>query len=89
MVLNKVDLLPYLNFDVPKCIAYARRVNPGIEVLLVSATQGDGMDAWLDWLLHPGEQAAQAAPASAADTEAALRARIAQLEAELARTKTR
>ncbi|HPM69258.1 MAG TPA: hydrogenase nickel incorporation protein HypB, partial [Piscinibacter sp.] len=36
MVLNKTDLLPYLDFDVPKCIEYARRVNPGIEVLLVS-----------------------------------------------------
>ena len=87
MVLNKVDLLPYLNFDVPKCIEYARRVNPGIEVLLVSATKGDGMDAWLDWLLHPGEQAAPPEPTSAASTEAALRARIAQLEAELARVR--
>jgi hydrogenase nickel incorporation protein HypB len=58
MILNKVDLLPYLDFDVPKCIEYAQRVNPGIEVLLVSATQGTGMDAWLDWLLHPQEQAA-------------------------------
>jgi hydrogenase nickel incorporation protein HypB len=56
MVLNKVDLLPYLDFDVPQCIEYARRVNPGIEVLLVSATKGTGMDAWLDWLLQPGEQ---------------------------------
>ena len=58
MILNKVDLLPYLDFDVPKCIEYAQRVNPGIEVLLVSATKGTGMDAWLDWLLHPQEQAA-------------------------------
>jgi hydrogenase nickel incorporation protein HypB len=87
MVLNKVDLLPYLNFDVPKCIEYARRVNPGIEVLLVSATKGDGMDAWLDWLLHPGSNAAAPAPTSAADTEAALRERIAQLEAELAKAR--
>ncbi len=58
MILNKVDLLPYLDFDVPKCIEYAQRVNPGIEVLLVSATKGTGMDAWLNWLLHPQEQAA-------------------------------
>jgi hydrogenase nickel incorporation protein HypB len=92
MVLNKVDLLPYLNFDVPKCIEYARRVNPGIEVLLVSATKGDGMDAWIDWLLHPGEQASPPASSGTADTEAAitegqLRARIAQLEAELARVR--
>jgi hydrogenase nickel incorporation protein HypB len=53
MVLNKTDLLPHLDFDVPKCLGYARRVNPGIEVLLLSAKTGAGMDAWLDWLLHP------------------------------------
>ncbi|MCU6664193.1 hydrogenase nickel incorporation protein HypB [Silvania hatchlandensis] len=50
MLLNKVDLLPYLTFDVEKCLAAAREVNPEIEILLVSATRGDGMDAWLDWL---------------------------------------
>jgi len=53
MVLNKTDLLPHLDFDVPRCIQYARRVNPGIEVLLVSAKTGAGMHAWLDWLLEP------------------------------------
>jgi hydrogenase nickel incorporation protein HypB len=85
MVLNKVDLLPHLDFDVARCIEFARRVNPGIEVLLVSARTGQGMDAWLDWLLQqPAETAAvQAAPA-ASDTEAALRQRIAELEARLA-----
>ena len=51
MVLNKADLLPYLHFDVVKCIDNARRVNPGIEVLLVSAQTGQGMDAWVDWVL--------------------------------------
>ena len=51
MVLNKTDLLPHLDFDVQRCIDYARRVNPGIEVLQVSATKGHGMNAWLDWLL--------------------------------------
>ncbi|WP_039057171.1 hydrogenase nickel incorporation protein HypB [Enterobacter sp. Bisph1] len=50
MLLNKVDLLPYLDFNVEQCIAYAREVNPTIEILLISATKGDGMDAWLDWL---------------------------------------
>ncbi|ALB70895.1 MULTISPECIES: hydrogenase nickel incorporation protein HypB [Cronobacter] len=50
MLLNKVDLLPYLNFDVEKCMAYAREVNPDITILLVSATRGDGMSAWLSWL---------------------------------------
>jgi hydrogenase nickel incorporation protein HypB len=53
MLLNKVDLLPYLTFDVAQCIEYARRVNPDIEVLQLSATKGDGMDTWLAWVrLH-------------------------------------
>lgn len=47
MLLNKVDLLPYLNFDVEKCIASAREVNPEIEIILISATSGEGMDQWL------------------------------------------
>ena len=50
MLLNKVDLLPYVSFDVDKCIEYARRVNPGIKVLKVSATSGEGMDGWYQWL---------------------------------------
>jgi hydrogenase nickel incorporation protein HypB len=63
MLLNKVDLLPYLQFDVEKAIAAARRVNPTIEVLQVSALkagEGDGMDAWLDWI-RAGSTAARAA----------------------------
>ncbi len=50
MLLNKVDLLPYLDFDVDACVANARRVNPGISVLKVSATSGEGMDRWYDWI---------------------------------------
>lgn len=42
MLLNKVDLLPYLNFDVDKCLAYAREVNPDIEILLVSPRAATG-----------------------------------------------
>jgi hydrogenase nickel incorporation protein HypB len=53
MLLNKVDLLPYVNFDVAKCVDYARRVNPAIEVIQMSATKGDGMETWLSWVrLH-------------------------------------
>jgi hydrogenase nickel incorporation protein HypB len=53
MLLNKVDLLPYLSFDVARCIEYARRVNPNIEVIQLSATRGDGLDDWLAWMrLH-------------------------------------
>ena len=50
MLLNKVDLLPYLHFDVEKCIASAREVNPNIEIIPISATSGEGMDTWLNWL---------------------------------------
>jgi hydrogenase nickel incorporation protein HypB len=50
LLLNKIDLLPYLNFDVAKCIEYARRVNPHIQVLQVSATTGQGMQEWYQWL---------------------------------------
>ena len=53
MIINKIDLMPYVDFEVARCIQYAQRVNPLIEVLLVSATRGDGMDDWLDWLLPP------------------------------------
>jgi hydrogenase nickel incorporation protein HypB len=52
MLLNKIDLLPYVQFDVARCIDYARRVNPAIEILAVSATRGDGLGAWLDWIEH-------------------------------------
>ena len=50
MILNKIDLLPYLRFDVAQCEAYARRVKPDIEILHVSATSGEGMETWLAWL---------------------------------------
>ena len=50
MLLNKVDLLPYLSFDVERCVANARRINPRIEIVQVSATSGAGMDAWLAWI---------------------------------------
>lgn len=50
MLLNKIDLLPYLQFDVEQCIDYARRVNPGIKVLQLSATSGEGMAGWYQWL---------------------------------------
>ena len=50
MLLNKIDLLPHLRFDVEHCIAYARQVNPGIEVFRVSAESGEGMAEWYGWL---------------------------------------
>lgn len=50
MILNKTDLLPYLDFDVERCIDYARQVNPDIKVLQLSARSGEGMDGWIEWL---------------------------------------
>jgi hydrogenase nickel incorporation protein HypB len=50
MLLNKCDLLPYLTFDADLAVANARRVNPDIQVIRVSATSGEGMDEWLDWI---------------------------------------
>ncbi len=50
MLLNKCDLLPYLSFDVELALANARRVNPDITIIQLSATTGVGMDEWLGWL---------------------------------------
>ncbi len=50
MIINKVDLLPYVKFDIERCEEYARRVNPKIQILRVSATTGEGVDKLIDWL---------------------------------------
>ena len=50
MLLNKSDLLPHLDFDVELAIEYARRVNPDIRAILLSARTGEGMGEWYDWL---------------------------------------
>jgi hydrogenase nickel incorporation protein HypB len=50
MLINKIDLQPYVQFDVERCIEHARRINPEIAVLQLSATRGDGFDAWLEWV---------------------------------------
>ena len=50
MLLNKVDLLPHIDFDAEKCKAFARRVNPDILIFDVSSKTGEGMNAWYEWL---------------------------------------
>ena len=50
MLLNKIDLLPHVRFDTGRCLADVRLVNPRLRVLEVSATRGDGLAAWYDWL---------------------------------------
>ena len=51
MLLNKVDLLPHLEFDVDACLGYALEVNPRLEVIRTSARSGEGVDAWIAWIL--------------------------------------
>ena len=50
MIINKIDLLPYVRFDIDRCIANAREVNPSVQILRLSAETGEGMDDWYDWL---------------------------------------
>lgn len=50
MVVTKIDLLPYVEFDVARCIAFARRIRPAIEVVQVSAKSGQGLDDWYRWI---------------------------------------
>ena len=50
VLINKMDLLPYVDFDLEICAQHARSVNPGVEILPVSATKGDGMDVWFQWI---------------------------------------
>lgn len=49
-IINKIDLLPYVNFEVEKAKDYARRINPNLIFFEVSATTGQGMDEWYNWL---------------------------------------
>ena len=50
VVVNKVDLMPYVDFDLGACRAHVASVNPKAEVLALSATRGDNLDSWYDWL---------------------------------------
>jgi hydrogenase nickel incorporation protein HypB len=50
MILNKIDLLPYVKFDVEQCIKHALSVNPKIRVIKVSATKGENLSEWYDWI---------------------------------------
>ncbi|MCX7847091.1 MAG: hydrogenase nickel incorporation protein HypB [bacterium] len=52
MLITKVDLLPYVNFDVARCKEGARQVHPGLPVIELSARTGEGVDAWVEWLRH-------------------------------------
>jgi hydrogenase nickel incorporation protein HypB len=52
VVVNKIDLLPHLDFDLDRFLYNLDAVHPGVERLLVSARTGEGLEAWREWLLH-------------------------------------
>lgn len=54
-IVNKIDLLPYVNFNLEQARENMRRVHPGIEIIEVSCTTGVGVDRWLEWLRAKAE----------------------------------
>lgn len=67
VVINKMDLLPYVDFDVDTCMAATRALNPSAQIVTLSATTGEGMASWYDWVARHdagprhGDAVAQAA----------------------------
>jgi len=65
MIINKTDLAPYVDFNDGRCVEYARRINPDIEVLQLSATIGDGIEAWIEWIRNRAANAVETAKQAA------------------------
>ena len=80
MLLNKCDLLPYLEFDADLAEANARRVNPDLTIFRVSATSSESLAAWLSWI----EAGLEAQRGQRTETVATLKRRVAELELQLA-----
>ena len=55
LLINKIDVLPYFDFDMDKVLAYAHMRNPNLKVFPISAKTGEGMDAWCAWLRQQTE----------------------------------
>jgi len=79
MLLNKCDLLPYLEFDADLAEANALRVNPRLTIFRVSATSGEGLPAWLAWI----EAGLAAQRGKRAETVEGLKQRVQELERQL------
>lgn len=50
LIINKIDVLPYFDFDMDKVVEYAHMRNPKLTIFPVSAKTGEGMEAWAEWL---------------------------------------
>ncbi len=61
VLVNKIDLLPHLDFDLERFVRNIEAVNPEAETMLVSARTGEGVDAWRDWLSKVATRAGAAA----------------------------
>lgn len=55
LIINKIDVLPYFDFDMDKVVEYAHRRNPKLKIFPISAKSGLGVDAWRQWLLEETE----------------------------------
>lgn len=51
MILNKIDLVPHVDFDVQTCVKYAEQINPDLEVFQLSAKTREGFENWITWIL--------------------------------------
>ncbi|MGQ4597655.1 hydrogenase nickel incorporation protein HypB [Nocardia sp. R6R-6] len=67
VLVNKIDLLPYVDFDLDRCREYIASIHPGVEVLPLSVTSGAGLSHWYDWLATQRRVAGPAALDRAAE----------------------
>ena len=50
LLINKIDVLPYFDFDIEKCKTYVHRLNPNMKIILISSRTGEGIAEWAEWL---------------------------------------
>ena len=50
LLINKIDVLPYFDFDIEKCKEYVHRLNPNMKIIPISSRTGEGIGEWADWL---------------------------------------
>ena len=84
LLVNKIDLLPHVDFNPERALSLARSINPDLACLHISATTGEGMTAWIDWLLDENSSG----NSSEKDTSALLNHRVETLESQLAAAKS-
>jgi len=61
LIINKVDLLPYTNFDLGQAIRFSRQINPAIKVFETSCLTGAGLEDWFRWVEQQVSQLSEAA----------------------------